>query len=159
MFDLVAGTREADEAPIAMLQPAGVHQRLRDAPAGDRPAILVTHLQATLAQVLALDTDQPVDRQQSFFEMGLDSLTAMELRTSLEASLGVSLPATVAFDYGTVDALAGFLMKDRLDIQTPAYREATPTAVDAPAPRPIDLMSEDEVAALLEAKLLPAAGG
>jgi hypothetical protein len=42
-------------------------------------------------------------------EAGLDSLTAVELRNSLATAFSVDLPATVMFDYPTVDALAGFV--------------------------------------------------
>jgi acyl transferase domain-containing protein len=42
-------------------------------------------------------------------DAGLDSLGAVELRNALERSVGASLPATVVFDYPTVQALVGFI--------------------------------------------------
>jgi hypothetical protein len=40
----------------------------------------------------------------------LDSLTAVELRNALAQHTGQHLPATIAFDYPTIDALAGWLL-------------------------------------------------
>ena len=41
--------------------------------------------------------------------MGLDSLTALELKKTLERDLGTELSTTVAFDYPTPEALSQFL--------------------------------------------------
>jgi hypothetical protein len=41
--------------------------------------------------------------------MGFDSLMSLELRTHLEAGLGLPLSPTIAFNYPTVCALAEFL--------------------------------------------------
>ena len=42
-------------------------------------------------------------------EAGLDSISAVELRNAVSAKFGVDLPATVTFDYPTLEALAGFI--------------------------------------------------
>ena len=46
-------------------------------------------------------------------QAGLDSLGAVELQNAMSRSLGVALPATVAFDYPTVSALAAFIAAQR----------------------------------------------
>ena len=66
--------------------------------------------------------------------MGMDSLTAMEVRTKLQASLAVSLPATLAFDYGTLDALADFLLRGKLDQESPTARRPRNAADRTPPP-------------------------
>ena len=49
---------------------------------------------------------------QPLSEAGVDSLLAVELRNSLQASFGVTLPATLIFDYPTVEALSGHLAEE-----------------------------------------------
>lgn len=43
--------------------------------------------------------------------LGLDSLGAVELRNSLEASFSVSLPSTLLFDYPSVSSISQFIMQ------------------------------------------------
>ena len=42
-------------------------------------------------------------------EAGLDSLGVVELRTAAELAFGINLPATLAFDYPTLGAMAQFI--------------------------------------------------
>ena len=62
-----------------------------------------------ILHVLGLDSATPIGAQRPLKEVGLDSLMAVELRNSLVRSAGIALPATLLFDYPTLDALASFL--------------------------------------------------
>src|SRR5262249_49099892 len=74
------------------------------APGRKRRLLLEAYLQAQLAQVLKL-TPSRIDVHKAVRTMGLDSLMALELRTCLEASLGLTLPATVIWNYPPIPAL------------------------------------------------------
>uniref|UniRef100_A0A0G4G258 Carrier domain-containing protein n=1 Tax=Chromera velia CCMP2878 TaxID=1169474 RepID=A0A0G4G258_9ALVE len=55
-----------------------------------------------LGQTDAPSLDAPLQ------ELGVDSLSAVELRNALAGKLGVKLPATALFDYPTLNAMIGF---------------------------------------------------
>jgi hypothetical protein len=65
-------------------------------------------------------------------DCGLDSLGAVEFRSSLEAHLSVQLPPTLVFDYPSLSAIVGYL-DDTLAAQQPATAAATQPASAATA--------------------------
>ena len=71
-------------------------------------------------------------------EAGLDSLSAVELRDSLEESMGVSMPSTVIFDYPTVRELAEWVATQVQPVQPkplpprPAVATMNPSASVVP---------------------------
>ena len=76
--------------------------------------------------------------------------SAARQRSRLERGVGRDLPSTLAFNYPTAVALAGFLdVEDAPDTVPPAPAPAAARAADVDA----DDLSEDELAALLARKL------
>ncbi|HEX6346921.1 type I polyketide synthase [Umezawaea sp.] len=73
-----------------------------------------------IAEVLGYPGPDAVIGDRGFLELGLDSLTAVELRNGLSKVTGLRLKATVAFDAGTPDELVRSL--------TRATRPAPPPA-------------------------------
>ena len=61
-----------------------------------------------LSERLNLDTSE-LARDRPFADLGVDSLTAVELSGELEQAFGVPLPPVVAWNYPTPAALAGYL--------------------------------------------------
>jgi hypothetical protein len=60
---------------------------------------------------------------------GLDSLASVELHNVLQASYAVALPATLALDYPSVSAIAGFI-HSKLAVATAGTRaQGKPAAV------------------------------
>ncbi|WP_437952503.1 SDR family NAD(P)-dependent oxidoreductase [Sorangium sp. So ce296] len=104
---LKAATNAASEATLA--------QRVRALAPADRMRALVDTVRAEVGVVLALPASKAVAPQRPLKELGLDSLTAVELRNRLAALAGIRLPATLLFDYPTLDALAAMLLAKLVD--------------------------------------------
>ena len=78
-------------------------------------------------------------------EVGLDSLMAVELRNNLARATAQALPATLLFDYPTLDALTDHLMT-LLSLAPPPPARAAPSSELAE-------MSDADAEALLLAEL------
>ncbi|WP_435593880.1 type I polyketide synthase, partial [Nocardia sp. bgisy118] len=61
------------------------------------------------AMVLGHGSKDSIGSDQAFSELGFDSLLAVELRNALKSATGLSLPATLVFDYPTPRAIAEYL--------------------------------------------------
>ncbi|MEH1782799.1 MAG: beta-ketoacyl synthase N-terminal-like domain-containing protein [Nostoc sp.] len=94
-------------------------QSLITKPVRVRQEELVAHVRSLVAKVLGLKQPQSIGLQQGFFELGMDSLTATELKDQLQNSLGCSLSPTILFDYPTVAALANYLETQVLSLLDP----------------------------------------
>jgi polyketide synthase 7 len=66
-------------------------------------------VRSTVAGILGYDDPGELAFDRAFTELGLDSVTAVELRNRLRAAVGRNLPATLAFDHANPAALAEFL--------------------------------------------------
>ncbi len=104
--------------PESQLLQSQLLQQLERANVGDRPSIMMGHLQAEVAKVLGLPSNQLPGLQQGFFDLGMDSLMTVELRNRLETSLGISIPSTVIFEYPTIADLAEYLVGEVFNVET-----------------------------------------
>jgi myxalamid-type polyketide synthase MxaE and MxaD len=137
---------------------SGLRARLAAAPPDRRAELVVEQVRADVGRILGL-VPADIDADRGLFDMGMDSLMALDVRTRLEAAVGARLPSTLTFNYPTVSALAGYLLEHVLQPASGAPAVvAAPVAATTAVERETavgdrDEMSEDELAALLAAKL------
>ncbi|WP_413206149.1 type I polyketide synthase [Rhodospirillum sp. A1_3_36] len=130
--------------------------RLDALPAGERVGALVAFLQDAIRAVLLFDADAPVDPRQGFFDMGLDSLTAAELKRRIDGRFGCALPSSAVFDHPNIATLAAHLLT-LLVPEGAAEAPATPSpaspAATAPAVTDVQHYSDSDIAAFIDDEL------
>lgn len=82
--------------------------RLQAAAHDERLGMLESHVIEQMARILGLD-GRP-DPRTGFFDLGMDSLSAAELVSTLNHDLDRSFPATILFEHGNASALARYLL-------------------------------------------------
>jgi acyl transferase domain-containing protein/acyl-CoA synthetase (AMP-forming)/AMP-acid ligase II/acyl carrier protein len=128
---------------------------------GRRLALLEGHLRQQIAAVLQINPAE-IDPRGSLGDAGFDSLMAVELKNRLEASTGVTLSATLMFNYPTLERLGPKLAQMmRIDVETPdtiGNPDAGSGATTAEI-KEIAQLSDREARDLLVAELAGLAGG
>jgi acyl carrier protein len=105
--------------PKPATQPATVADsfvtQLTEATPARRQTMLATLILEQAAHVLGLQPEN-VSEELPLSDYGLDSLMAVELRNLIGQGLGVkrSLPATLVFDYPTIDEISQYLLRNVL---------------------------------------------
>ncbi|KUJ66293.1 hypothetical protein ACZ90_38470 [Streptomyces albus subsp. albus] len=102
-----AARRPATAAPAPA---ATLPERLADLPHDERHQLVLEVVSAEIAQVLGHATTDRIAPARALKDLGFDSLTVIELRNRLNAATGLRLPATLAFDHPSAEAIAGFVL-------------------------------------------------
>lgn len=112
----------------------GLADRLARVPEAERAERVLALVREEISRALGLRSTESVRPDQPLRELGMDSVTAVELRNRIGARIGAKLPATLLFDHPTAARLAAHLLSTALaagDRTTPATR---PTRATTPPP-------------------------
>jgi thioesterase domain-containing protein/NAD(P)-dependent dehydrogenase (short-subunit alcohol dehydrogenase family)/aryl carrier-like protein len=138
--------RAHDRDHLPALLRGMVHARPRTAGAGQDVAALRSRLQRmteaeqetalrelvlrSSAQLLGHTDPEALDPERDFLEAGFDSLTAMELRNTLNQATGLRLPAMAVFDSKSPAALATLLRAQLAGEQPETTETDSPSTAD-----------------------------
>jgi malonyl CoA-acyl carrier protein transacylase len=144
---LVSGS----EAPAS--DDSAILQQLEQAAAPERRSLLTEFVRGQIAKVLGFETTDPITARASLFELGIDSLMAVDLKNRLEINLRWALPPTLLFDYPTLEGLVNHLSDDLLSL-TPdsavTKADEAPTEIaDAELRETLAALSEEDIARAL----------
>ena len=128
---LLAGLVSGTGQPAPAAGSAGIRERmLAVEPGRRRRDILTRHIRQTIAQVLKSDSAR-VATDAPLASLGFDSLMSLDLCRRLSVTLGVEVPATLAWRFPTVEAIVPFLAERMGVALTAAEAGAAHPAVPA----------------------------
>ena len=130
--DMAPQRRPGDEPEERLLS------ELKALPPKRRLEQMRRQVRSAIAAVLGLESAQVGDRQR-LFDLGIDSLMALELRVRLQEGYGLRLPPTFVFDHPMPESIVSYLVAELAldlaerseDLEAEAVGESPQDAIDA----------------------------
>ncbi|MDT5284518.1 MAG: hypothetical protein QOJ20_5713, partial [Mycobacterium sp.] len=119
--------REVPDAAPAVT-PSGKTQlveRLTNAPVQQRKKLLTDYLRDAVAEVTRVDAAE-IREETGFFDLGMDSLMAVELRRRIEQGVGKEIPVTLVMDHPRLSDAADYLLGEVLGLSEQASDKSGP---------------------------------
>lgn len=110
---------------------------LEETPLAERRLVLQGFVQQQLAKVMGVSDPDQIDPGEPLFNMGLDSLMALELMVLLEKNLGITLTESLVFEHPTIEELVGYF----LGVLFPSDSAASGSSKRAASPPPLPMLS------------------
>jgi acyl carrier protein len=109
LAEVAALPAEADDGASRQAARTALAVRLAGLSGPEQHQVVLDLVRVEVAGVLGHTGAEAIGADRPLRDLGFDSLTAVELRNRLGALTGLGLPATLIFDYPTVEAIAGTL--------------------------------------------------
>ncbi|MGY4866794.1 SDR family NAD(P)-dependent oxidoreductase [Mycolicibacterium elephantis] len=112
-------------------------EQLAAAPVQQRKRLVTNYLRDAVAEVTRMDVAE-IREDAGFFDLGMDSLMAVELRRRIEHGVGEEIPVTLVMDHPRLSDAADYLLGDVLGLAVqaadtgPRPMSAQPTRTEEP---------------------------
>jgi acyl carrier protein len=120
-------------------------QELREIPPSERRALLESRVVAEFKRELMMDETDVLPYDRSYFELGLNSLGATDIRQRLEMAIGRPVDSAHLFNHPTVGHLVDFLVAEVVPeffAPAPAVESAAQTGPEQAGPSAKDLVDD-----------------
>ncbi|MBS1799661.1 MAG: SDR family NAD(P)-dependent oxidoreductase, partial [Acidobacteria bacterium] len=131
---------------VAIEKKQGLTVEILNVTEKDRREFLCGYLRERTVAILSLAQNTRIDEDEALYDLGLDSLMAVELRNTLAAALERQLSPTLVLDYPTLRTLTDYLLSE-------VAGEMKPIESEVEIPEDIRTISDDEAEKLLLAEL------
>ncbi|MGW2822817.1 SDR family NAD(P)-dependent oxidoreductase [Streptomyces sp. NPDC001443] len=121
-------------APRTAGRSTGLAARLARLPESERAGRVLALVREEASRALGLRSAESVRPDQPLRELGMDSVTAVELRNRIAGRLDARLPATLLFDHPTPDRLTAYLLAGPLATETGGPHRTGPGRAATTAP-------------------------
>jgi acyl transferase domain-containing protein/NADPH:quinone reductase-like Zn-dependent oxidoreductase/acyl carrier protein len=115
-------------------------ERLTNAPLQQRKRLLTDYLRDAVAEVTRVDATE-IREEAGFFDLGMDSLMAVELRRRIEQGVGEEIPITLVMDHPRLSDVADYLLGEVLGLNEQPTVKSAPTAVTTRTDEPIAIVA------------------
>ncbi len=138
---LVADTNISDSPSAQKTHNEGVIEKLRTEIPGKRRDVLLQFLQSVALDVLGYGESERIAPDEPLVSQGFDSLMSVDMRNRLGKELGQTLPASLLFDYPTLDRIADYVLADVIELDEP-QDGVTQSPVPEPETSPESVLKE-----------------
>jgi acyl transferase domain-containing protein/D-arabinose 1-dehydrogenase-like Zn-dependent alcohol dehydrogenase/acyl carrier protein len=116
-------------------------EQLTAAPVQQRKRLLTDYLRDAVAEVTRVDSAE-IREGAGFFDLGMDSLMAVELRRRIEQGVGREIPITLVMDHPRLSDVADYLLGEVLGLSDQAKSGSAPaSAVTSRTDEPIAIVA------------------
>jgi acyl carrier protein len=151
LYELLARKQDLQGIGSDSALPGILLEKLNGQPPEKAKDILVREIIEETKTVIRFQGE--LDPNAGLFELGMDSLLALELRNKIQKLLDLSLPSTLIFDYPTINGLCNYLAEKVLGDVSDQQEEASQQLGSTMEDEALEDLSEEEMEELLLKKI------